>query len=75
MPRDCCKKFFARIPDEVPVFTLVAYDKVAAATIRDWMARAKVAGVNPFKIDLAEAHLRDFERYALEHPGAMKIPD
>ena len=78
MPRECCKRFFARImqmyPD-VPVFTLVGYDKAAKAAIEAWLKKAEALGANQFKLDVAKAHLADFKRYEQEHPEAMKVPD
>jgi hypothetical protein len=75
MPRSCCTRFFNRIPEDEPVFTLAARDKCAIPTLKEWIKRAEIAGVNPFKIDVAKAHLRDFERFSKENPDIMKVPD
>jgi hypothetical protein len=33
MPAQCCKDFYARIPDDEPVFTIAARDRTAPAIV------------------------------------------
>lgn len=75
MPRGCCNHFWERIPEDEPVFTLAARDKLAVGTIKKWIELAQRRGVSQFKIDVATAHLEDFQRFATEHPERMKLPD
>lgn len=75
MPKQCCKYFFARIPDDVPVFTLVAYDKLAIRRIEEWIEEAKSMGVNDDKLKRSVEHLEDFKKFRADHPERMKLPD
>jgi hypothetical protein len=75
MPRPCCKRFFDRIPDDVPVFTVVAWDPTAVPTVEAWLAEARKLGVNPFKLETVTAHLNELKRWAAANPDKMKVPD
>ncbi len=75
MPAKCCSDFFARIPDDVPVFTLVAYDQLAIDTVQFWIKRAEEEGVNGDKIERARQHLRAMATFESANPGRMKLPD
>ena len=35
MPAECCKKFFAKVPDDEPVFTVVGHDPFAEDVVRE----------------------------------------
>lgn len=75
MPKECCKTFFASIPDDEPVFTIAARDLTGADTVRDWIARCEKLGVNSDKLERSRQHLADIERFQSEHPERCKIPD
>lgn len=75
MPAECCKEFFKKIPEDVPVFTLVGYDSLAISTIRFWIDRAEEYGVNHEKIDRAKEHLKAIESYQDSNPKSVKLPD
>jgi hypothetical protein len=75
MPAECCKKFWKKIPDEVPVFTVVGWDKLAIRTVRCWCALALQEGVNMAKVQKGIDHVGWMEEYAALHPDAMKLPD
>lgn len=75
MPKQCCKDFFASIPDDEPVFTLAARDLTAPTIIQNWIEDARAAGTNEDKLERAEQHLCDFEQFQKEHPDRCKIPD
>ena len=78
MPRDCCIRRFERLKKEdpdMPVFTLLAKDLLAVPTVKKWLEEARKKGVNPFKIEVVEAHLHDLERWAKDNPERMQLPD
>jgi hypothetical protein len=75
MPAPCCKEFFARIPDDVPVFTLVAYDALAVSIVTEWVTRAEKLGVNSDKLTRSKEHLSAMIKWRLENPEKIKIPD
>jgi hypothetical protein len=71
----CCNDFWDRIPKDVPVFTIVAWDATAGQAISDWIDRAISRGVNKDKIARASAHIRAIEEWQEAHPELVKIPD
>ena len=75
MPADCCKKFWENIADDVPVFTLVGTDPLAASTVDYWLAQARVSNVNQGKINRAALHASAMRDFLENHPERMKIPD
>lgn len=75
MPAQCCKKFWEKIPNDEPVFTLAARDLLAPEVISFWIDRAKKMGVNPEKIQKAVDHWRAFVGFQTAHPERTKIPD
>lgn len=75
MPKDCCKKFWNKIPDDVPVFTVVGWDSLASKTVRFWLAEAALAGVNADKLQRTINHIRDLDEYVANNPEKMKLPD
>lgn len=75
MPAQCCKDFYNRIPDDVPVFTIVAWDKAAPDTVLRWIQRCQELGVNMNKIKRGLAHLNAIVNWQIEHPDRVKIPD
>lgn len=75
MPAECCRKFFAKLCDDEPVFTLAGRDKLAPAVVAYWIKLAGVAGVNQDKIARAEQHLQAIHEFQIEHPLRTKIPD
>jgi hypothetical protein len=75
MPAKCCKEFYARIPDDVPVFTIVAWDTFAVDTVRYWLQLAEFRGVNPDKLFRSRKHLEAIDRWQKDHPEKVKIPD
>lgn len=75
MPAKCCKEFWARIPDDVPVFTLVGYDLLAPEVVNDWLESARRHGVNAEKVEKAKAHLDAMLEYQKANPDKCKIPD
>ena len=75
MPAQCCKEFYAKIPDDEPVFTLAGRDILAAQTVALWIERARAYGVNEDKILRAQWHLEAMERFEQDHPERMKLPD
>lgn len=75
MPAQCCKDLFNRIPDDVPVFTLVAYDELSSDVILYWLKKAEIANVNPDKLKRSRERFEDFLKFRREHPDRMKLPD
>ena len=75
MPATCCKEFYAKIPDDEPVFTVVGRDLLAAQTVEFWIERARACGVNDGKILRAQWHLEEMVLFAQQHPERMKLPD
>lgn len=75
MPAPCCKKFWEKIPDDEPVFTLAARDLLAADTVSFWIGRAKKIGVNAEKIQRAIEHWQLIVGFQSAHPERTKIPD
>lgn len=75
MPKECCKEFFNGIPDEVPTFTIVAYDQLAVETVHFWLQRARELGVNPDKMRSCEEHLADIVAWRNINPEKVKVPD
>jgi hypothetical protein len=75
MPAKCCKEKFTKIPDNVPVFTLIGWDKLGIRTIRFWLAEAAANGVPVTKLRKVLDDLQWFEEYAEKEPGMMKMPD
>lgn len=72
----CCRRFWEKVSAaDVPVFTIVAWDQLAPATVSKWIDDAKAAGVNKEKIDRAEAHLAAIQIWQMENPGLVKLPD
>jgi N-glycosylase/DNA lyase len=75
MPAECCKKFWERIPEDVPVFTLVGWDRLAERTVRFWVSEASMAGVPAAKMQKGINHILWMQEYAEAHPEMMKLPD
>jgi len=75
MPAQCCKDFWRKLPDDVPVFTIVGYDKLAADTLECWLTFARANGVNRGKINRAQEHLAAIRAYQEAHPEKVKLPD
>lgn len=75
MPKQCCKEFFNRISDDVPVFTLVAYDQISQETVEFWLKRARELGVNADKLQRSEEHLADIAAWRAANPEKIKVPD
>jgi hypothetical protein len=75
MPAECCKKFYAKLPEDEPVFTLAGRDKLAIATVNFWIEEAIKAGVNQDKIDRAYKHLIALSDFQNAHPERVKLPD
>lgn len=73
----CCRLFWDRVSagDGVPVFTVVAWDKLAPGTVRHWINEARAAGVNSEKIRRAEEHLLAIEIWQRENAESVKVPD
>lgn len=62
-----------RTADDEPVFVVCGRDVLAPATIRDWVFRANVAGVNASKINAAIELVRQVADYQTTHD--TKLPD
>jgi len=75
MPAPCCKEFFARIPDDEPVFTLAGRDQISAATVEFWIRRASNLLVNDGKLTRAIQHLQAIQDFQRAYPGRTKLPD
>lgn len=78
MPAYCCIDRFNRLVAEdpdMPVFTLHGTDAFAVDLVKEWLTKARMAGVNQAKIDKVQEHLTALEKYASEHPERIKIPD
>jgi hypothetical protein len=75
MPEQCCKDFYAKIPDDEPVFTLAGRDMLAVETVAYWIERAKARGVNADKILRAQWHRAAMQLFTQDHPERMKLPD
>lgn len=75
MPKQCCKNFFASVPDDEPVFTLAARDLTAPKHVQDWIDGAKAAGVNDDKVRRAQEHLDAMREFQSQHPEQCKMPD
>jgi len=75
MPTECCKKFYARIPEDVPIFTLVAWDLLALEAIQQWLLKARDKGVSEEKIAKAQQHFDAIALWQRENPSLCKLPD
>ena len=75
MPAQCCNEFYAKIPDDEPVFTLTGRDMLASETVAFWIERAEACGVNHDKILRAQWHLEAMQLFTQDHPERMKLPD
>ena len=75
MPAQCCKDKWPEIPDDEPVFILRGKDKLARYVVKYWMDMARTAGVNQGKMIRAGEHLDAMDRFSVEHPERMKVPD
>lgn len=75
MPKQCCKDFFNKLSDEVPVFTISGNDKLAPAVVAYWHMLAADHRVNQGKLNRAYEHLLDIEAYQKQHPERVKLPD
>lgn len=75
MPAQCCKEIFARVPDEEPVFTIRAHDKLAEKIVRAWLMEARAAGAPAAKLSLAEEHLRAIVDWRAMNADRVKVPD
>ena len=56
-----------------PAFTLVAHDRLAPATIRDWALRAARLGSSPSKIGQAVLISVEMEKWQVRY--GSKVPD
>lgn len=61
------------VKQNAPTFTLVAWDRTAPGTIRDWALRAARAGAPAEKIGTALIRSVAFEEWQVRH--GSKIPD
>ncbi len=75
MPAECCKKFYEKIPDDEPVFTIAGRDLLGPDVIRCWIGRAADNGVNADKLQRAVQHLKWFEEFQAAHPERCHLPD
>lgn len=58
-----------------PIFVLVARDQTAPAAVRDWINRARQAGVPEWKLHEAEGCANSMEIWQRDHPSKVKVPD
>lgn len=72
-PYDCLKKLQAH-PD-MPYFLILASDITAPHVVRDWAARAQVAGVDQAKISEALQDADDMQAWQDANPWQVKTPD
>lgn len=75
MPAQCCKDFWARIPEDEPTFTIAGRDLFAVEVIGFWIEMAEAEGVNPDKIRRAKEHLAAIAKFQETHPERTKVPD
>ena len=60
---------------DMPVFTLLGQDSLAVDTVKYWLQRAELLGVNKGKLIRVREHLEALAKYRQEHPEKMKRPD
>jgi len=75
MPAECCKKFWEKIPEDVPVFTLAGWDPLAIDAIITWIALAVEYGVPESKLIRSREHLKAIQQFQKDHPERVKMPD
>jgi hypothetical protein len=78
MPAQCCFDFWEKTRREnpdVPVFTLIGYDQLAADTVAFWIQLALYRGVNADKLTRAVQHWDAIREYQAAHPEKVKLPD
>jgi hypothetical protein len=59
----------------MPVFTLLAKDRLAIEVIEFWMLRARAEGVNAGKLVAVQRHLDAMIAYREAFPNRMQLPD
>lgn len=67
----CNRATGVAIPDDEPIFIFRARDKYAAKAL----AVYSVFCCNQEHVDVVHKRIRDFERFAEDHPERMKDPD
>lgn len=78
MPAQCCIDRWNRLMNEdpsMPVFTLLAKDRLAVEVVEFWMRRARAAGVNADKLAKVQQHLDAMVAYRQYFPDRMQLPD
>jgi hypothetical protein len=75
MPAQCCKDFFAKLPDDEPVFTLAARDRLAPEVVDYWIKRARAEGVNEDKLRRSLQHFVAIVKFQRDNPERVKLPD
>jgi hypothetical protein len=75
MPANCCKDFWARIPEDEPVFILAGRDETSAEFVEAWIKNAEMLGVNADKIARARLHLDAIRTFQANYPERCKLPD
>lgn len=60
---------------DMPVFTLLAKDRLAVETVAFWMQRAREEGVNDEKLSKVQKHLDALVAFRESHPERMQLPD
>lgn len=60
------------IPDDEPIFTLRAQDKLGMQTLQAYRAMSLSVGVDPGSID---ERIQAFSKFAVQHPERMKYPN
>jgi predicted MPP superfamily phosphohydrolase len=68
------REYKGKLSGDMPIFVLLAKDKTAAGTIRDYDARQSISAPKHHLDMVAKAH-SDFEEWANHHPDKMKDPD
>lgn len=64
---------FEDIPEHVPVFLIVGWDRAAPDAVRDYAMRASKAGASRELVLRCEQHARAMEDYQARH--GSKVPD
>lgn len=60
---------------DMPVFTLLAKDRLAVEAVAFWMQRAREEGVNDEKLSKVQEHLDALVAFRESHPERMQLPD
>lgn len=62
------------VPEDEPLFVLRGRDSIAVDAIFLYLLRCKHRGVPKDRLDALKGVLREFLKYKMSHPEALKLP-